>query len=112
MVKGQVFNVVQDNYQIKDVAVLVRQLCDAFDHPVQLDMKAGVAKPRDYRISGTKLTKAGFTPGISVSKGAFEVVEKASLWSKKALADPHGENIAWLKVMAEVSDLLQAGVRP
>ena len=112
LVKGQVFNVVQDNYEIKMVAAIVRELCDAFDYPVQIQLHPGVAKPRDYRISGAKLAKVGFTPRVTVSKGAFEIVEKASLWSKKALADPHGENISWLRVMAEVSDLLASGVRP
>ena len=112
LVKGQVFNVVQDNYQIKTVAAIVRDLCDAFEHPVNVQLQPGASKPRDYRISGAKLTKVGFTPTVTVSRGAFEVVEKASLWSKKALADPHGENIAWLKVMTEVAGLLETGVRP
>jgi nucleoside-diphosphate-sugar epimerase len=112
LVRGQIFNVVQDNYQIRDVARVVRDLCAAFDHPVALEPKPGVAKPRDYRISGAKLAKAGFSPTVSVGTGAFEVVEKAGMWSKKALADPHGENIAWLKVMAEVETLLATGVRP
>lgn len=111
LVRGQVFNVVQDNYLIKHVTTLVQRAC-GFKRLEPAIMNLPANKARDYRISGDKLTKAGFTPAVTVEDGAVELVEKVFAYSKRALLDPHGENITWLRLMAEMQQLMEAGVRP
>jgi nucleoside-diphosphate-sugar epimerase len=108
LVAGHIFNVVKTNVQVRDVARIITETLVG----VKVYNVEAAGKIRDYRISGEKLTRAGFTPTLTIPFGVQEVLGEAAKRDAKELADPHGENIRWLRVLREVADLLAAGIRP
>jgi nucleoside-diphosphate-sugar epimerase len=70
-VRGQAFNLVLDNFSIKEIAQRVQSTL-----PFQVDIahEAATTAKRDYRVSGKKAKKAfGFSPEITVEQGIMEV---------------------------------------
>jgi nucleoside-diphosphate-sugar epimerase len=70
-VRGQAFNLVLDNFSIKEIAQRVQSTL-----PFQVDIahEAATTEKRDYRVSGKKAKKAfGFSPEITVEQGIMEV---------------------------------------
>lgn len=70
-VRGQAFNLVLDNFSVREVAQRVQSTL-----PFQVDIahEAGNPDKRDYRVSGKKAKKTfGFSPEITLEQGIMEV---------------------------------------
>ena len=67
LVRGEIFNVVHSNYQIRELAMLVAGSVQLLGTPVTLREEPAPRLTRDYECSNTKLaSRLGFQPSRSV----------------------------------------------
>jgi nucleoside-diphosphate-sugar epimerase len=70
-VKSEIFNVGLDNYQIKNIAYMVRE---KLPFPVEIDVAPDDADKRNYSVNFHKLQKnLGFKPSVNVEQGINEI---------------------------------------
>jgi nucleoside-diphosphate-sugar epimerase len=101
---GQIFNLVQENYQIRQLAMLVSGSLRMRNPSLTVEM---IEKPqptpnlvRNYRMSGAKSSNIlGFTPSVTVLKAIDEMIGK--LASPEELANPRYYNIRWMSLLEE-----------
>jgi nucleoside-diphosphate-sugar epimerase len=107
-VHGQVFNVVQDNYQIRDLALLVAEYVGAARGPVEVTSAPSPAQVRNYRCSNDKLYQTlGFRPGRSVQESVNEMVTAYAGLDAAGLCHPRYYNLDWLILLREAHAVLQ-----
>src|SRR4051794_28930676 len=102
-VRGEIFNVVHSNYQIRELALIVAGTVRPAGRDVEL--AAGPAPPltRDYECANAKLSATlGFIPRHSVLEAATDLVERLAGADKAHLTDPRHYNIRWLELMDEL----------
>lgn len=104
-VHSEIFNVMQENYQIRQLAMLVKGSLEMHlpSHRVELE-ETGLPKiVRDYRMSNAKMTsRLGFTPSVTVLESIDDMLKKLPLTDPTKLLHPRGYNIAWMSVLEEV----------
>ena len=102
-VGGEIFNVMEENYQVRQLAMLVAGSLSLRGRPVTLEEAPLPKLVRDYRMSNLKLTqRLGFTPGVTVLESIDVMLEKLPLDDPAWLANPRWYNIAWMSVLEEV----------
>jgi nucleoside-diphosphate-sugar epimerase len=102
-VAGEIFNVMQENYQVRQLAMLVAGSLSLRGRQVTLEEAPLPALVRDYRMSNLKLTeRLGFTPGVTVLESIDLMLQKLPLDDVGWLANPRWYNIAWMSVLEEV----------
>jgi nucleoside-diphosphate-sugar epimerase len=102
-VHAQIFNVMQENYQVRQLAMLVAGSLSLRDRHVTLEEAPLPKIVRDYRMTNLKMTqRLGFTPAVTVLESIDEMLAKIPLDNVAALADPRNYNIAWMSVLEEV----------
>ncbi len=108
-VSGQIFNVVQNNYQIRELAMLVAGSVGLILGHVNLTIAPEPPLVRNYRCSNDKLFE---TLGVRPSRGVLEAVDSmVGLYGKldaPAFANPRYYNLDWMVLLNEV----HAGLRP
>lgn len=102
-VHGQVFNVVQDNYQIRELAMLVSGSAQMRKYSVSLTDAPLPSIVRDYKCDNSKLRAVlGFTPQVTV----LESVEEMLRWIERdGFVDfnhPQYYNIRWMTLLEEL----------
>ena len=108
-VRGEIFNVVQDNYQIRDLAMLVAEAVGQAYGNVAITTAPEPALVRNYRCSNDKLyDRLGFRPTRSVAESATEMVAAFGGMGAARLAHPRYYNLDWLVLLTEA----HAGLRP
>lgn len=108
MVRGQIFNLVQRNYRILELAHRVRRALAELGIKVEVDVNYDQVDNRSYRTSGEKLTRVlGFTPNISVEGGVKEIVEVLRKGQYRDFDHPVYYNMRWMKLLVEVEDRLK-----
>ena len=102
-VGGEIFNVMQENYQVRQLAMLVAGSLLLRGRRVEL-VDAPLPKiVRDYRMSNLKMTqRLGFTPGVTVLESIETMLERLPLENVASLSDPRHYNIAWMTLLEEV----------
>jgi nucleoside-diphosphate-sugar epimerase len=109
LVKGEIFNVVHSNYQIRELAMIVAGSVQLMDHPVALEEVPPLKLQRDYECSNAKLsTTLGFIPRRSVLEAVSDLLEKIDPNDRAFLTDPRCYNIRWLELLHEVKPVLDA----
>ncbi len=104
-IRGQVFNVLEENYQIRQLAMLVAGSFSLHEPPIEIDL---VQTPlpnlvRNYRMSNSKLSNAlHFTPSVTVLESIENMIKKLPLDSVEELANPQYYNIKWMSILEEV----------
>ena len=100
-IRGQIFNVLEENYQIRELAMLVAGSFAIKDARIEL-IEAPLPKlVRNYRMSNAKLSKAlGFTPSVTVLESIENMIGK--LPSADELAHPRYYNVRWMSLLEEV----------
>ena len=98
-ISGQVFNIAQENYLIKDVAHIVKNtLSQRLTHEITLIVDEGNHKDRSYRVSVKKAQEVlKFKPKkeMSVSVGSmFNIIQKLQLTDYE---NPRYYNIEWME---------------
>jgi nucleoside-diphosphate-sugar epimerase len=108
-VRGQIFNVLHSNYQIRELAMIVAG-------SVQLVTGRGIALEevpapkltRDYECSNAKLSMTlGFIPRHSVLEAVTDLLERVGGANPAELTDPRCYNIRWLELMNELKPSLE-----
>ena len=107
-VRGQIFNLVQKNYRILELAHRVRRALADLGMKVEVDVNYDQVDNRSYRTSGEKLTRVlGFTPAISVEDGVKEIVEALRKGQCRDFDHPIYYNMRWMKLLVDVEDRLK-----
>jgi nucleoside-diphosphate-sugar epimerase len=103
-VRGEIFNVLHSNYQIRELAMIVAGTVRlAVGRSVDLVEAPEPALKRDYECSNAKLsTTLGFIPRHSVLDAATDLVERFADADSSELNDPRHYNIRWLELAKSV----------
>jgi nucleoside-diphosphate-sugar epimerase len=102
-VGGEIFNVMEENYQVRQLAMLVAGSLSLRGRQVTLEEAPLPKLVRDYRMSNLKLTqRLGFTPAVTVLESVDTMLAKLPLDDVGWLANPRWYNIAWMSVLEEV----------
>src|SRR3954463_10804454 len=108
LVRGEVFNVLHSNYQIRELAMLVAGSIQLLGRPVRLTEVPAPRLTRDYECSNTKLSQTlGFTPCHSVVEAISDMLTAIDLSDRSKLSDPRYYNIRWLELMNEIEPRIQ-----
>ena len=101
-IAGQVFNVLEENYQIRELAMLVAGSFAVKELRVELvetPLPAGIV--RNYRVSNAKLSRElGFTPSVGVLESIEKMIGKLP-GSIDELAHPRHYNVRWMTLLEE-----------
>ena len=102
-VAGEIFNVMQENYQVRQLAMLVAGSLSLRGRQVVLEEAPLPKLVRDYRMSNIKLTqRLGFTPAVTVLESIDVMLQKLPLDDVGWLANPRWYNITWMRILEEV----------
>jgi nucleoside-diphosphate-sugar epimerase len=103
-VNSEIFNIGLDNFQIKNLAYLVRE---EIPLPVDIDLAPDDADKRDYNVVFTKSEqRLGFKAKISVSEGIKEIY--AALKGGKVDVGPKTVTVQWYRNILEAKSLLDS----
>jgi nucleoside-diphosphate-sugar epimerase len=108
LVRGEIFNVLHSNYQIRELAMLVAGSVELLGRGVQLSEVPAPELTRDYECANTKLsTRLAFFPTHSVVDAVSDLLARIDLADRVALSDPRYYNIRWLELLTEVKTRLE-----
>jgi nucleoside-diphosphate-sugar epimerase len=104
LVRGEIFNVLHSNYQIRELAMLVAGSVQLIGRSVTLKEEPAPRLTRDYECSNTKLaSRLGFQPSRSVVEAIDGILSSIDVEDKTMLTDPRFYNIRWLELLSEVT---------
>jgi nucleoside-diphosphate-sugar epimerase len=107
--RGEIFNVVHSNYQIRELAMIVAGSVQLTGREVRLEEAPAPKLSRDYECANAKLsTTLGIVPRRSVLESVTDMLEKLADKDPAQLTDPHYYNIRWLELLCEVRPALDA----
>jgi nucleoside-diphosphate-sugar epimerase len=108
-VKGQIFNIVQSNYQIMDVAHRVKYALKGFVNDIDVEIDYGEDKiDRSYKILGKKIEEVlGFRYHISIEDSVKKIAEKIKEGEFLDLRNPLYYNIRWIEFLIEIEKKLK-----
>jgi nucleoside-diphosphate-sugar epimerase len=107
-VRGEVFNVLHSNYQIRELAMIVAGSVQLAGRPIELEEVPAPRLTRDYECSNAKLSATlGFVPRHSVLDAVTDLLERVSPSDRAELTDPRNYNIRWLELMSELKPQLE-----
>jgi nucleoside-diphosphate-sugar epimerase len=101
---GQIFNVLEENYQIRQLAMLVAGSLSLIDPPIRVDLEEAPLPKlvRNYRMSNAKLSNVlGFTPSRTVLESITGMLAKLPLDRIDDYGDPRYYNIRWMTLLEE-----------
>jgi nucleoside-diphosphate-sugar epimerase len=108
LVRGELFNVVHSNYQIRELAMLVAGSVQLTGRTVTLEEVPAPELTRDYECSNEKLSRTlGFIPRHSVVEAVADLLSKLDLSDRTMLTDPRHYNIRWLELLHEVQPRME-----
>jgi nucleoside-diphosphate-sugar epimerase len=103
LVRGEIFNVLHSNYQIRELAMLVAGSVQLLGRSVRLEETPAPALTRDYECSNAKLSqRLGFIPTRSVVEAVADLLARLDLNDRAMLTDPRHYNIRWFELLHEV----------
>jgi len=104
LVRGEIFNVLHSNYQIRELAMLVAGSVQLLGKQVKLTEAPAPRLTRDYECSNTKLaSRVGFQPCHSVVEAIDGILAAIDPEDKTMLSDPRFYNIRWLELLSELT---------
>jgi nucleoside-diphosphate-sugar epimerase len=102
-IRGQIFNVLHSNYQIRELAFLVAGSVQLTGRKVELTEAPAPPLTRNYECSNAKLSMTlGFSPTRSVVEAVADLLQRIDGSNRTLLADPRYYNIRWIELMHEV----------
>ena len=103
LARGEVFNVLHSNYQIRELAMLVAGSVQLLGRSVELTETPAPRLTRDYECSNSKLAqRLGFLPSRSVVEAISGILNAVDVRDRTMLTDPRYYNIRWLELLNEV----------
>jgi nucleoside-diphosphate-sugar epimerase len=108
-VRGEIFNVVHSNYQIRELAMIVAGSVQLHTgRTIALEEVPAPKLTRDYECSNAKLSMAlGFIPRYSVLEAVTQLLDRVGGANPAELTDPRCYNIRWLELMNELKPSLE-----
>jgi nucleoside-diphosphate-sugar epimerase len=108
-VRGEIFNVLHSNYQIRELAMIVAgSVRLVTGRTIELEEVAAPKLTRDYECSNAKLSVTlGFIPRHSVLEAVTDLLERVGGANPAELTDPRCYNIRWLELMNELKPSLE-----
>jgi len=108
LVAGQVFNVVQANHRVRELAMMVAGSVQLSGRPVDLVEVEAPRPTRDYRCSGRRMEeRIGFrcerTPSVTIADMLANVGELDG----GNFEHPRYHNIRWMELLTEVHEYLK-----
>jgi nucleoside-diphosphate-sugar epimerase len=104
LVNKEIFNVGLDNFQIKNLAYLVRE---ELPFPVEIDLAPDDADKRDYNVVFKKAhEKLGFKAEVSVAQGTKEIY--LALKAGKVDVGTKTNTVQWYRNILEAKNLLDS----
>lgn len=103
-VKSEIFNIGLDNYQIKNIAYLVRE---NLPFPVEIDIAPDDADKRNYSVNFSKIeNQLSFKPKVQVENGINEIY----LALKNGSVDTSSKTVTvqWYRNIIEAKNLLDS----
>jgi nucleoside-diphosphate-sugar epimerase len=108
LVRGETFNVLHSNYQIRELAMLVAGSVQLIGRSVQLEEAPLPPRTRNYECSNAKLAqRLGFIPSCSVVDAVADLLARIDVSDPAKLTDPRCYNIRWLELLAELKPRLE-----
>ena len=102
LVHAEIFNVMQENYQVRQLAMLVAGSLSLVGRPVELVEAPLPELVRDYRCSNLKLTQTlGFTPAITVLESIDDMLKRLPIDQAMTFSHPRHYNIQWMTLLEE-----------
>jgi len=103
LVRGEIFNVLHSNYQIRELAMLVAGSVQLLGRSVTLLETPAPPLTRDYECSNMKLaSRLGFQPCRSVVEAIAAILSAIDVEDRTMLSDPRHYNIRWLELLSEL----------
>jgi nucleoside-diphosphate-sugar epimerase len=103
LVHGEIFNLMQENYQVRQLAMLVAGSLALVGRAVELVEAPPPQFIRDYRMSNMKMTRTlAFTPAVTVLESIDVMLRQLPLDDITALTHPRNYNIHWMNILEEV----------
>jgi nucleoside-diphosphate-sugar epimerase len=102
---GQIFNVLEENYQIRQLAMLVTGSLSILEPDWRVEIVEAPAPPvvRNYRMSNAKLSRVmDFTPSVTVLESIEDMLRRLPLDQPQEFGNPRYYNIAWMTLLEEV----------
>jgi nucleoside-diphosphate-sugar epimerase len=108
-VRGEIFNVVHSNYQIRELAMIVAGSVQLTGRKVELEEVPALALNRNYECANAKLsTTLGFIPRRSVLEAVSELIMRLDPENREFLTDPRAYNIRWLELLHELKPVVDS----
>jgi nucleoside-diphosphate-sugar epimerase len=106
-VRGEIFNVLHSNYQVRELAMLVAGSVRLTGREVELKETEAPKLTRDYECSNAKLsTTLAFNPTRSVLDAVTDLLANLEGADRALLTDPRHYNIRWLELLEELQPTL------
>jgi nucleoside-diphosphate-sugar epimerase len=107
-VKGEVFNVVYENFRISELALRVVEALKEVSVNAEIRPDYRYHGVRSYRVSGKKLERTlDFAPAVSVEEAVKDMVESVSRYRYTDFDNPRYYNIAWMKLLEEADKIIR-----
>ncbi|MEK9146817.1 MAG: SDR family oxidoreductase [Patescibacteria group bacterium] len=101
-VAGQIFNVVFDNFKVKEIAGLVQKALNG-KIGIKIDRVQNNLVDRSYKVSGQKLEKVmGIRPKISIEDSVKSMTRNIKKFHYNNFEHPKYYNISWMMTLAEM----------
>jgi nucleoside-diphosphate-sugar epimerase len=98
-VRGQIFNVMHDNYQVRDVARFVIAAMKKFGYVVEEQFSPAPPRVRDYKCANEKMKLAtGFAPSRSIPESVLHMVNWIRSDGFMEFTNPRFYNIQWMEL--------------
>jgi nucleoside-diphosphate-sugar epimerase len=108
LVRGEIFNVLHSNYQIRELAMLVAGSVQLLGRNVRLEEVPVPLLVRDYECSNAKLSqRLGFNPSRSVVQAVADLLSVIDVGDRATLTDPRHYNIRWLELLRELEPRIE-----
>lgn len=106
-VKGEIFNLVNKNYQILDLGRFVAAALKKF-RQIEVEVLRGSKESRSYRVSGDKIKKIlKFEPKVSVDQAVNKIWDILSSGQFTDFSNPIYYNIEWMKLLVDMEGRLK-----
>jgi nucleoside-diphosphate-sugar epimerase len=104
-IRGQIFNVLEENYQIRQLAMLVAGSLALLPQRIRVDLQEAPLPSlvRNYRMSNSKLSKVlGFTPSITVLESIENMLKMLPIERVEDFGHPKYYNIQWMTLLEAI----------
>ena len=108
LVDSEVFNVVEGNYRISELALRVRDALKETGVQTELRTDFEYSGVRNYRVSGKKISNVlNYKPVVSVEESVKRIVDQIGPCGCNDFENDRYYNIRWMKLLDEVHEIIK-----